>query len=118
MRGMKISGPVAPRWGLLVRALVAVSTMGVMIGCTMPGKSFSGPLPPVTAAQQSLAEEFRRDVTHLAGEIGHRDTAHPEALARAAEWIEAEFRAAGLEPRRQGYEVDGQTVYNLDAEVK
>jgi Zn-dependent M28 family amino/carboxypeptidase len=84
----------------------------------MPGKSFSGPLPPVTAAQQSLAEELRRDVTHLAGEIGHRDTEHPEALARAAEFIEGEFRTAGLEPRRQGYEADGQTVFNLDAEVK
>jgi hypothetical protein len=102
----------------LVRAALVASTMGGMIGCTMPGKSFRGALPPVTAAQQSLAEELRRDVTRLAGEIGHRDTEHPEALARAAEFIEGEFRAAGLEPRRQGDEVDGQTVFNLDAEVK
>jgi hypothetical protein len=115
---MRLSEPRVVIRRLLVRAAVGVSTLGVMIGCTMPGTSFTGPLPGMTEQQRVLAEELKRDVTRLAGEIGHRDTEHPEALARAAEFIEGEFRAAGLEPRRQGYEVDGQTVYNLDAEVK
>jgi hypothetical protein len=107
------------RW--FVRAIVPLVTMGVMgtwLGCGMPGKSFSGALPPITPAQASLAEALRRDVTKLAGEIGHRDMAHPEGLARAAEHIEGEWRAAGLVPRRQAYEVDGQAVFNIEVEVK
>jgi hypothetical protein len=92
--------------------------MVTWFGCAMPGKSFTGALPPVTPSQQSLADELRRDVTKLAGDIGHRDTAHPAALARAADYIEAQFKAAGLQPRRHPYDVDGQTVFNIDAEVK
>ena len=89
-----------------------------LTGCGMPGKSFKGALPPLTAGQRALAEEIRRDVRVLGGEIGHRDVEHPELLARAAEYVEAQFRAAGLEPRRHAYEVAGQTVFNIDAEVK
>src|SRR4051812_3648551 len=89
-----------------------------LVGCGMPGKSFSGALPPLTEGQRSIAGEIRRDVQTLAGEIGHRDVEHPELLARAADYVEAQFKAAGLEPRRHPYEVGGQTVFNIDVEVK
>lgn len=97
---------------------VVVVAVLQLVGCGMPGKSFEGTLPALTEGQRALAEEIRRDVRVLAGEIGHRDVEHPELLARAAEYVEAQFRAAGLEPRRHPYEVGGQTVYNIDAEVK
>jgi Zn-dependent M28 family amino/carboxypeptidase len=84
----------------------------------MPGRSFTGPLPAATAAQLSLAEQIRKDVSKLAGEIGNRDTDHPEGLAGAADYIEAELRAAGLKVTRHPYTVGNQTVFNLDAEIK
>ena len=86
-------------------------------GCAMPGKSFTGPLPPVTPAQLSLADELKRHVVKLAGEIGHRDTWHPENLAKTADYIEGELTAAGLKVGRQGYSVDDVICHNLYAQV-
>ena len=97
---------------------VMATALWHLTGCGMPGKSFSGALPPLTEGQRKLAGEIRRDVQVLAGEIGHRDLEHPELLARAADHVEGQFRAAGFEPRQHQYEVGGQTVFNIDAEVK
>ena len=88
---------------------VMATALWHLTGCGMPGKSFSGALPPLTEGQRKLAGEIRRDVQVLAGEIGHRDLEHPELLARAADHVEGQFRAAGFEPRQHQYEVGGQT---------
>ena len=91
-------------------------------GCGMPGRSFSGALPAVTAEQKSLADQIKGDVTYLAGsgagEIGNRDTDHPANLAKAADYIEAELKRAGWTVTRHPYVVKGQTVFNLDAQIK
>ena len=70
------------------------------------------------ASRGQLRDELRRDVRHLATEIGPRDTAqHDEALRRAADWIDAELSAAGYEVQRQQYDVLGNTCDNLDAQI-
>jgi hypothetical protein len=99
-------------------AIVLVVTAMFHVGCTMPGKSFVGPLPAATPEQRTLADELRKDVTKLAGDIGHRDTDHPKGLEAAAAYIEGEFRKAGLAPQRHGYDCRGQKVFNIDAEIK
>ena len=98
-------------WIMLIASFVCV-------GCAMPGKSFSGPLPPLTEPQRSLADELKVHVVHLAGTIGHRDVWHADNLARAADYIEAQFAAAGLTTVRQSYLVDGVEVFNLSAEIR
>src|SRR5258706_13015048 len=100
------------RWAILLCPF-----MTIFLGCSMPGRSFTGALPPATPAQLSLAEQIRKDVTYLAGEIGHRDTDHPKALARAADYIEAELGAAGPPVTRHPYTVANQTGFNLAAEI-
>jgi hypothetical protein len=100
-----------------VGVLLVLTTM-FSVGCTMPGKSFVGSLPAATAEQRSLADELRKDVTKLAGDIGHRDTDHPRGLEAAALYIEGAFRNAGLAPQRHGYDCHGQRVFNIDAEIK
>ena len=88
-----------------------------MIG--MPGKSHRGELPPADEALLSLADELRRDVTRLAVDIGERNILNrPQQLAQAADWIEAELKAAGLAPERQEYEVSGGTCCNVEAEIR
>src|SRR4051812_47225344 len=99
-------------------AILLVVTAMFHVGCTMPGKSFTGPLPAVTPDQRSLADELCKDVTKLAGDIGHRDTDHPKGLEAAAAYIEAELKKAGLAPQRHGYDCRGQRVFNIDAEIK
>src|SRR5437764_4500487 len=86
--------------------------------CTMPGKSFTGPLPRATSAQLSLAEELKQTVTHLAVTLGQRDTDHPEILAKSADYIEQQLRGAGLKVTRQTYEAANQTCANLIAQIK
>ena len=85
----------------------------------MPGKSYRGELPPADDALLSLADELRRDVSRLAVDIGERNVRNrPQALAQAADWIEAEFRAAGFAAERQEYEVSGRTSCNLEARME
>lgn len=86
-------------------------------GCTMPGESFAGALPALTASQSTLADELKRDVMVLGKEIGERNLDHPKELAKAADYIEEQFQKAGLKVERQTYEVNGQDCSNLIAEI-
>jgi Zn-dependent M28 family amino/carboxypeptidase len=107
--------------------LVSASTFAALIlyllflGWTMthmPGESYRGELPAADASLQQLAAELRRDVVKLAEEIGERNVSdHPQALDRAAEWLQAEFAATGLSLGRQSYEVEGHACINLDVEI-
>jgi len=83
----------------------------------MPGRSFTGPLPPPTHDDTTLAARLKSDVTYLAGTLGNRDTDHPAPLKAAATFIEQRFRSAGYAVDYQPYAVDGQTVYNVIAEL-
>jgi hypothetical protein len=87
-----------------------------MIG--MPGASYRGPLPPADEKLRLLSEELRRDLARLAVDIGERNVRNrPNALAAAADYIEAEFGAAGFVARRQEYMVSDCSCCNLDVEV-
>jgi Zn-dependent M28 family amino/carboxypeptidase len=91
----------------------------------MPGRSFRGPLPPLSEAEQQLAARLQADLQHLGGDLGDRNILfRPTQLREAAGWIEASFREAGLEVTRQDYEVtrqdlriEGATCTNLVAEL-
>src|SRR6516164_10081652 len=84
----------------------------------MPGTSHRGALPPADSALCELAEELRRDIRELAVDIGERNVRHrPQQLARAADYIEAEFAAAGYAARRQEYNVESVTCCNVDVEI-
>ena len=84
----------------------------------MPGKSFRGPLPPLTAEQTTLRDELRRHVEKLAGEIGERNVYLPKKLAAAADYIEATFSNAGHTVSRQSYVASGETCHNLEVEIR
>jgi len=92
-------------------------TLSILAGCAMPGRSFTGPLPPPTHDDTTLAARLKSDVTYLAGTLGNRDTDHPAPLKAAATFIEQRFRSAGYAVDYQPYAVDGQTVYNVIAEL-
>lgn len=89
----------------------------------MPGKSYQGPMPPLTEGQRLLRESLRRDVYKLAGEIGDRNArTNYENLSAATDFIEASLQRAGYKVHRQGYEVSlsglqGRTCYNLEVEI-
>lgn len=84
----------------------------------MPGKSFSGVIPPISPDDQVLEQEIRTHVFSLAGEIGERNVFHCDKLVQAAEYIRAAFKNAGFEVHRQDYQVLGQVCENIEVEVK
>lgn len=64
-----------------------------------------------------LAHELRRDIAVLAEEIGPRHAWRPEALERAARFLERELVGAGFALQRQGYRIGGQEFRNLEVEL-
>lgn len=83
----------------------------------MPGQSFSGPLPTLTAQEADLMHSLRRDVEKLAGEIGERNYWRHAELSAAADWVETSFEAAGHRAHRQTFDVDRRPCCNVEAEI-
>lgn len=79
---------LAPRWS----------------GLRMPGTSWQGPLPALTAAQAALSVELKRDVQWLAADLGERNAAFSYTnLTRAAEGIGDALAKAGYPVRTLDY---------------
>jgi Zn-dependent M28 family amino/carboxypeptidase len=115
----------ARRLALLAALVAAGAAAGWVTMIRMPGASYQGPLPPLTAPEAGLRDELRRDVEALAGEIGERHVLVPRNLERAAAYVEAALAAAGYPVRRQSYEVGAgalpvpggpRPVHNLEVE--
>src|SRR5688572_16772582 len=106
------------RAALLAAGLLAAALAVFWVLCVrMPGQSFKGVLPPADAALERSAAKLRADVEQLASAIGERNSERPEALARAADWIEDELERAGYTPRRHGFQADGRHYDNIEAEL-
>lgn len=103
--------------------LLAASCLTLAACTTVHTTELAKDHPPVPVG---LADDLRHSVTVLATDIGERNCYHPEKLAKAADWIEAQFKAMGYAVERQPVKVpDGQpfecgkrTVWNLVAEKK
>ena len=66
----------------LVLMLFAFMVGGFALYMTsMPGKSFSGTLPPLTAEEAQIEANLNKHITYLAGEIGERNVL-PMSLCR------------------------------------
>ena len=97
---------------VLVAGLVSWMTM-----IRMPGPSFRGPLPPLALEEAAARTRLEGHVVALAGRIGERHYARPDALEAAARYVEDELRALGYEVRRQPYRANGQEFRNLEVTV-
>jgi hypothetical protein len=82
----------------------------------MPGKKISK-AAPLSEAEIALRTELAADVLALAGEIGERNMLRYSQLTAAAEFIEASFSRAGLEPRRISYDLAGKACHNIEVEI-
>lgn len=64
---------------------------------------------------EGVRERLRAHVTELAGTIGERNLFRPRALAAAADYISAEWRAQGYAVAAQRFEVGDVDCANLEA---
>ena len=97
-------------------AVAAVLALLWWFGMRMPGKNISKPAP-LSPDEVVLREELRANVQTLAGEIGERNMWHYAQLNAAAEFIEDSFSRAGLQARRDSYDMQGQACHNIEAEI-
>lgn len=104
-----------------VLVLLALAVMVVMVWWSMirmPGKSFSGPSPPLSPDELALRAELIADVRTLGGEIGERNLYNkPAQLMAAADFIESAFSKAGFRVRRDGYDLTGKKCDNIEVEI-
>ena len=82
----------------------------------LPGRSYTGPFLPLTTDELHVREALIRHVSMLARDIGERNVQRPQALARAAEYIEHAFASNGYTPGIQEYSVASTLVRNIEAE--
>jgi len=79
----------------------------------MPGRSYAGPLAPLSPEEGSLRDRLRAHVVMLASTIGPRSTMVPAGLQRATTYV-AEALAVGAEPVvRETFVADGIACHNL-----
>jgi len=101
------------RWG----ALLVVIAAGGWYLISMPGKSWSDPVPPLSAEEQLIHDKLKRHVEMLAQQIGERNVWHAEALAAAALYIRNTLEDLGYQVRVQAFDSQGLTVQNLEVEL-
>ena len=86
-------------------------------GMRMPGTNISS-AALLSAAEVTLRAELVADVQALAGDIGERNMRRYQQLNAAADFIENSFSHAGLQSRRDTYELDGQACHNIETEIR
>lgn len=108
MRGDFMTG------ALYALAATIILIVAVLWYClAMPGKSHSGPLPSATLEEADLATRLKQHVTAIAS-APHNIRYHFANLEAAARYIERTLAADGHRVTSQSYEVDDQTVRNLE----
>ena len=103
---------------VLLVGLVLLALFGGFYMFSMPGQSYTGPLPPLTTEEQGMADRMKRHVEVLAREIGARSTVALKGLRRAERYVEATLRELGFTPSVQPFDSDGVEVKNFEAEIR
>lgn len=113
-RGRRMWRRVAILWSVLL--FVALSGTACVVW--MPGRSWNGPLRPLSDGQRAVCARLEGHVHVLAGDIGERNTATHAALLRTADYIERTFGEAGYSVARQEFRAEGRPVCNLEVELR
>jgi Zn-dependent M28 family amino/carboxypeptidase len=83
----------------------------------MPANTISN-VAPLSGEEAELRAELIADVRVLGGEIGERNMARYPQLIGAATFIEDSLGRAGLQPRRDSYELHGRVCHNIETEIR
>lgn len=85
---------------------------------SMPGRSYSGPLRPLTETELERRERLKSHVSTLAERIGERNLKHYDSLNASLNYIENNFSNIGFQISEQEYSVDAKSVKNVEAEIR
>jgi hypothetical protein len=102
---------------LLQKVCRAVATPLLWPILGMPGRSFSGSLPPLTDEELQVKQNLERLVHHLAVDIGERHAASYASLLRAEQLIADTLQGYGYAVRTQPFQFSGVEMHNIEAEL-
>lgn len=99
-------------WFIAAVVVAFVALIGLQVGCMtwMPGQSYRGARPALTAEQQTLRAQIQGDVSKLATDIGERHVDRPDALSATATHIEQRLRDLGYAVSREAYPLPGREL--------
>jgi hypothetical protein len=100
----------------VLSAIVLLPIGAVLWMTSVPGRSFEGPLPPLTPAQADSASRLREHVTAIAS--APHNVARPKELERSALAIERALAGLGYKVARQPFRADGVEVRNMEAVIE
>jgi len=99
-----------------VKAARATLPLAVFL-CLTGANPGQADAPPIAARQTAeLETQLTAHIKVLANDIGERNHRRPKALARAAHYIESQWKTMGYAVIRQTYVHDGQSFTNLAVE--
>jgi Zn-dependent M28 family amino/carboxypeptidase len=101
----------------ILAALGIACAAAVFYMTSMPGKSFSGPLPPLSPEETTVAANLKKSIQYLAGAIGERNVIAYRDLQTTASFIQNWFESLGYHVQSQEYVVQMRKVRNLIAEI-
>jgi len=102
---------------LIVLILMLSAAYGALHYMTgVPGKSHSGPLPPLSEDERALAVMLKRHIEAIAAR--EHNIRRYDELEKAARYIEATLAAYGYSIGRQEFFVDDRAVRNIDAVIE
>jgi Zn-dependent M28 family amino/carboxypeptidase len=103
---------------ILILLVLFVACCGSVAWFTaMPLHSYSGPLKPLTADEESIRDHLKHHVTQLAEAIGERNLDHYPSLQAAAEYLEATLKAMDYDVHSYAYSVDKDSVRNIEVQI-
>src|SRR5262245_35631778 len=109
------------RMALTAVAIVLLLTLGAAYGALhyttgVPGRSHTGPLPPLTEEERALAAALKRHIETIAAR--EHNLRRYDELEKAARYIEATLASYGYSFGRQEFFFDDSAVRNIDAVIE
>jgi len=104
-------------WPAILFGFFLLAALWIRTMVDMPGRSHSGPLPPLTGEEEEIRRRLEKHVNVLAGEAGERNLRHYGALLAAADYIEKTLEELNFNVLSRPYEADGKKVRNLETEI-
>jgi hypothetical protein len=101
---------------IILLILVAAGYGAIHYMTGVPGRSHSGPLPPLTDEERALATNLKRHIEAIASR--EHNISHHSELEKAARTIETTLASYGYAVGRQEFDVDGETVRNIDVVIE
>ena len=104
---------------IAVMALLVAGAVHYMTG--VPGRSYAGPLPPLTPDERDLVPKLKRHIEAIASR--EHNIAHYDELEKSARYIETALESCGYTVNRQIFDADDfragtRSVRNIEAVIE